>query len=296
MAINLASNYTDLLDEVFKAASVTAALSGDVRFTREGANAKTIYYPAVETTGLGDYSRTTGYPSGGVSVTWKSAEFNYDRGTKIQIDVMDNQETFNIAAGKAGAELMRTKVAPEADAFTFAKLAGLTGVTAPAAANITTAAGFLEALQAAEDALDDLEVPATERYLFAIPALINSLNTLDSYKSQKVMQDFASVVKVPKSRFISAIELLDGTSQGETVGHYVPGSGAKYLNFMIIYKPALIKYDKHVANAPIAPDANPDADAYLIKYRKYGIVDAYYNQRAGIYVHSSNTSAEAGSN
>lgn len=60
MSIVLASNYTDLLDEVFKAASVTAALSGDVRFTRQGANAKTIYYPAVETTGLGDYSRTNG--------------------------------------------------------------------------------------------------------------------------------------------------------------------------------------------------------------------------------------------
>lgn len=296
MAINLALNYTDLLDEVFKAASVTAALSGDVRFTREGANAKTIYYPAVETTGLGDYSRTTGYPSGGVSVTWKSAEFNYDRGTRIQIDVMDDQETFNIAAGKAGAELMRTKVAPEADAFTFATLAGLTGVTAATAADISSAADFLAALQTAEDALDDLEVPSNERYLYATPALINSLNTLDSYKNQKVMQDFASVIKVPKSRFISAIDMLDGTSQGETVGHYVPASGAKYLNFMIIYKPALIKYDKHIANAPIAPAANPDADAYLIKYRKYGIVDAYYNQRAGIYVHSSETSAETGSN
>ena len=296
MPITLAQNYTDLLDEVFKAASVTAQLSGDVRFTREGANAKTIYYPAIETTGLGDYSRVNGYPKGGVSVGWKSAEFNYDRGTRIQVDVMDNQETFNIAAGKAGAHLMRTKVAPEADAFTFSTLAGLSGVTAPAAAAIASAAAFLAALQEAEDTLDDLEVPATERFLYATPALINSLNTLDSYKSQKVMQDFAGVVKVPKSRFVTAIDMLDGTSENELDGGFVPAEGAKYLNFMIIYKPALIKYDKHVANAPIAPDQNPDADAYLIKYRKYGIVDAYYNQRAGIYVHTSLTSAETGSN
>lgn len=291
MAIVLASNYTDLLDEVFKAASVTAALAGDARFTREGANAKTIYYPAVQTTGLGDYNRTSGYPQGGVSVSWKSAEFNYDRGTKIQIDVMDDQETFNIAAGRAGAELMRTKVAPEADAFTFAKLASLTGVTTATAANLANADAFLAALQAAEDKLDDDEVPATDRYLFATPALINSLNTLESYKSQKVLQDFASVVKVPKSRFMTAIDLLDGTSENELDGGYAPATGAKYLNFMIIYKPALIKYDKHVANAPIAPDQNPNADAYLIKYRKYGIVDAYFNQRAGIYVHPSATTA-----
>ncbi len=289
--IALASNYTDLLDEVFKNASVTAGLSGDARFTRQGANASTIYYPAIETTGLGDYSRTGGYPDGGVSVTWKSASFNYDRGTRIMVDVMDDQETFNIAAGRAGAELIRTKVAPEADAFTFATLAALSGVTTAAAAAIAGADAFLAALQAAEDALDDAEVPATERYLYATPALINSLNSLESYKSQKVLQDFAAVTKVPKSRFLTAVELLDGTSSGETVGHYKAASGATYLNFMIIYKPALIKYDKHIANTPIAPDANPDADAYLIKYRKYGIVDAYENQRAGIYVHPSTTAA-----
>lgn len=296
MTIQLAANYTDLLDEVFKAASVTATLSGDIRFTRQGANARTIEYPAIETTGLGDYSRTKGYPKGGVSVSWKSAEFNYDRGTKIQVDVMDNQETFNIAAGKAGAALMRAKVAPEADAFTFAKLAGLSGVTAPAAAAIESADQFIKALRDAMNQLDDDEVPAVERHLYALPALINSLSDLETYKSQKIMEEFASVHKVPKSRFLSAIELLDGTSENELDGGYVPASGSKFLNFMIIYKPALIKYDKHVANKPIAPDANPDADAYLIKYRKYGIVDAYYNQRAGIYVHTSLTSAEAGSN
>lgn len=160
--ITLASNYTDLLDEVFKNASVTAGLSGDARFTRQGANASTIYYPAIETTGLGDYSRTGGYPDGGVSVTWKSASFNYDRGTRIMVDVMDDQETFNIAAGRAGAELIRTKVAPEADAFTFATLAALSGVTTAAAAAIAGADAFLAALQAAEDALDDAEVPALE--------------------------------------------------------------------------------------------------------------------------------------
>ena len=65
---------------------------------------------------------------------------------------------------------------------------------------------------------------------------------------------------------------------------------------MIIYKPALIKYDKHVAGKLIPPDENQKADAYLLKYRKYGIVDAYFNQRAGIYVHSSNTAVPTNSN
>jgi len=275
---------------------VTARLSGDPAFVREGADAHTIYYPEISTTGLGDYSRSTGYPDGGVSLEWKSAAYNYDRGTRIMVDQMDDQETFNLAFGKAGQELQRLKVAPEADAFTFSKLAGLTGVTAPAAAAITTAAGFLEALLAATDQMDNDEVPEENRYLFALPNLVNSLMSLDSYKSQEVIARFAEVVKVPKSRFMSAIELLDGTSQGETLGHYKPASGAKYLNFMIIYKPALIKYDKHVANNLLAPGQHTLSDGYVLMYRKYGIVDAYYNQRAGIYVHTSTTAVPTDSN
>ena len=294
MAIVLAKNYTDLLDEVFKAASVTADLSGDPRMIREGANARQIFYPEIETDGLGDYSRTNGYQDGGVSVGWKAAEFNYDRGIKMQIDRMDDQETFNIAAGKAGADLQRTKVAPEADAFTFATLAGLTGVTAPAAADLQSAAAFLAALRAAVNQMDDDEVPAEMRYLYATPALLNSLDDLDSYKSTKVLENFAVVKKVPKSRFMSAIDLLGGNGSEDHAGHYKPASGAKYLNFMVIYKPALIKYDKHVAGKLISPDENQSADAFLLKYRKYGIVDAYFNQRAGIYVHCSNTAVPTG--
>ncbi len=291
MSIALAKNYTDLLDEVFKLASVTAELSGDIRMTREGENANEILYPEIETKGLGNYSRTAGYPDGGVDVAWKTAAFNYDRGVKMNIDSMDNQETFDIAAGKAGATLQRTRVAPEADAFTFATLAGLTGVTAPAAADLANAAAFMAALRVAVDQMDNDEVPAEERYLYATPTLINSLEDLDLTKSRRILDGFAKITKVPKTRFISAIDLLSGRADDSYAGHYVPASGAKWLNFMIIYKPCLIKYDKHVVGKLISPDDNQSADAYLLKYRKYGIVDAYYNQRAGIYVHTSNTAA-----
>jgi hypothetical protein len=53
---------------------------------------------------------------------------------------------------------------------------------------------------------------------------------------------------------------------------------------MIIHKPAIIKYDKHVANDIIAPANNPNSDSYILKYRKYGLVDAYENKVAGIYL------------
>lgn len=296
MAIALAKNYTELLDEEFKKDSVTARLNGDPAFTREGADANEIYYPEIETSGLGDYSRTTGYPDGSVALVWKHATFNYDRGTRIMVDNMDNQETFNLAFGKAGQELQRTKVAPEADAFTFAKLAGLTGVTAPAAANLATAEAFLAALLAAVNQMDDDEVPSENRYLFATPTLVNSLMSLDTTKSREVIAEFSEVVKVPKSRFMSAIDLKSGRADDNYIGHYGPGTNAKYLNFMIIHKPSLIKYDKHVANNLLAPGQHTLSDGYVLMYRKYGIVDVYENQRAGIYVHCSATAVPTGSN
>ena len=53
---------------------------------------------------------------------------------------------------------------------------------------------------------------------------------------------------------------------------------------MIVHKPAVLKWDKHTASDIIAPANNPTSDAYISKYRKYGIVDVYKNKTAGIYL------------
>lgn len=286
----LAKNYVNNLDEVYKMASVTSDLMGDQTMVRAGASANEIIYPHISTSGLGDYSREKGYPQGAVSVEWKTAKFNYDRGTKITVDVMDDQETFNLAFGKAGAALQREKVAPEADAFTFATLAGKAGILKATPADLDSAEAFLAALIVAKNELDEAEVPDEERYLFATPTLVNSLLSLDTTKSKEAYNSFAVVRKVPKSRFMTAIELLDGKTTGEELGHYVPASDATYINFMIVHKPAIIKYDKHVANDLIPPSMNPDYDGYILKYRKYGIVDVYANKVQGIYLHASETS------
>ena len=111
----LPKNYTDLLDEVYKVSSVTADLIGDSSMVRAGTNVNEICYPQISVTGLGDYDRNSGYTSGAVDLQWKTVAYNYDRGTKISVDTMDNQESFNIAFGKAGSELIRTKVAPDGD-------------------------------------------------------------------------------------------------------------------------------------------------------------------------------------
>lgn len=282
--IMLAKNYVPLLDEVYKRESVTSDLTGDPAMARAGANAKEIVYPQISVTGLGDYDRNSGYTQGAVDLKWASAEYNYDRGAKLSVDAMDNQETYNIAFGMAGAELMRTKVAPEADAFTFATLAGIEGISKGEAKTLADAAAFLNALLEAKNTMDNDEVPEEGRILYATPALLNGLMMMDTTKSKEILACFAIKKPVPQGRFYTSIDLLDGRTAGEEAGHYRKSADAKDINFMIIHKPALIKHDKHVVSNIIPASANPDADADIVKYRKYGLVDVYKNKVAGIYL------------
>ncbi len=335
-SIALAKNYTDLLDEVYRSASVTADLTSDSALIRQGANVNELIYPQIEVTGLGDYDRNSGYTDGSVTLAWKTATFNYDRGTKISVDTMDDQESFNLAFGAVGATLQREKVAPEADAFTFATLAGTAGISTATPATFDGAAEFLEALLEAKNTMDEDEVPEEGRILYATPTLLNSVMALDTTKSREVLNAFSVRKKVPQSRFYTAIELLDGKTAGEELGHYrkyskhyekctstdsgalkvvadsaTPTSGeikvsgvtplknpsytpaagdyvrevvGKDINFMIVHRPAVLKWDKHIASDVIPPSANPSSDAYISKYRKYGIVDVYKNKVAGIYL------------
>lgn len=283
--IALAKNYVSLLDEVYRKASVTADLTSDKAMSRAGANANEIIYPQISVTGLGDYDRNSGYTTGAVDLKWQTVPFNYDRGTKISVDVMDNEESRNLAFGMAGATLMREKIAPEADAFTFATIAGMDSIT-KVTGEIANAAQFLDALLTAWSQMDEDEVPQEQRMLYATATLLNSVMSLDTTKSREVLALFAVKKVVPQARFYTAIDMLDGKSTGEEAGHYKKASTGADINFMILHKPAVIKFDKHIASNIISAASNPDADADIIKYRKYGLVDAYKNKRAGIYMSS----------
>lgn len=326
-AITLAKEYISILDEVYRNASVTADLISDATMMRAGANVNEIVYPQIEVDGLGDYDRNSGYTSSGVKLDWKTAKFNYDRGAKLEVDTMDNQESMNLAFTRAGATLQRDKVAPEADAFTFATICGFDGITLKGE-NLADAQAFLASLLEAKNQMDEDEVPEEGRILYATPTLLNGVMALDTTKSREVLACFSVKKKVPQSRFYTAIDLLDGKSPGEEAGHYRKSKGeykltsdtsivsgktyytksdttytavtspnvsnigtyyektseAKDINFMIIHKPAIIKFDKHIANDIIPARLNPNADGDILKYRKYGLVDFYKNKAAGFYV------------
>lgn len=281
-SITLAKNYVAMLDEVYKAASTTTDLDSPAEIVRQGANANEILVPKMTLTGLRNYARNTGYQTGDVTLAWETLKFNYDRGLKFQVDVMDDEESINLAFGQLGAEFMRTMVAPEADAFTYATLAGTSGIQDANSSGVTYATGenVLDALVAGMTAMDEAEVPAAERYLKITPTLYRLAQNVKSYINIGIFDSFAGITTVPQSRFYTQITLLD-TSAGSYEKTTTTGAD---LNFMIIHKPAIMKFDKHVASDVISPEANQTADAYMMKYRKYGIVDVYENKVKGIYM------------
>lgn len=291
-SITLAKNYIELLDEVYRNASLTAVLESDASTARQGANANEIMIPKLSMDGLADYSRNDGYVKGDVTLDWETVKFNYDRGRMFEVDSMDDEETIQLAFGRLASEFVRTKVVPEDDAFTFATLAGITGISkVSTGATLSDGAGVMTAIKAGLDEMDEDEVPQENRYLFITPTNLSAVRAMDTTKSRELLDGFAQIIKVPQSRFYTAIDLYDGAdhtgSSGadETVGGFVKAAAGKDIDFMIIHKPAVIKYWKHTASNIITPEANQHSDGYIQKYRKYGLVDAYENKLAGIYLH-----------
>lgn len=278
---------TNILDEVYKAASLTSVLDGASELVQQGANANELIIPKMSMDGLGDYSKSSGYVNGDVTLTNETVSCNFDRGRMFSVDNMDNIETAGVAFGRLAGEFIRTKVVPELDAFRFACYAGADGISTTTAANLATGAAVIAAISAAVDGMDNDEVPQDQRYLFITPTLLGLVRDMDTTKSKAVLDQFAGVVKVPQTRFYTAIDQLDGTTSQEEAGGYAKASGAKNINFMIIHKPALIQFEKHVAPKIVTPEQNQSADAWKFGYRNVSIADVYDNKVKGIYLHKA---------
>ena len=283
---------TTVLDEVYCAESLTGDLRTSNDLVRAGANAKEIMIPKIKVDGLGDYDRSSGYTSSAVTLEWETVAFDYDRGTKITVDAMDNDEANGVGPFvRAGSELERLHVAPEGDAYTFAKLvecAGAESDVAKAGFTYDDAAVLLKALSEASTKMDEASVPQG-RILYITPTLMGKINAYNQLTGDvdkaNVMANFAKVVPVPQARFYTAIDLANGK---EKFGYSKAATGGKDLNWLIVHPTAVIKVDKHVASRIFNPDELEDLDAYMMKYRKYGLVDVYENKAVAVaYSHKA---------
>lgn len=215
-SIAFARNYTSVIDEVYQGASVSGVLNSGRRMVRAGHNANEILIPKISVTGLGDYTRNVGYKSGAITYEFETKTFNYDRGIRLFADVMDVEEAgVNDCFVEAGAELQRTQVAPEADAFTFAQqIAGHTGVTVESESYASAdAEDILEDLRTVTSAMDEKQVTLGSRILFitlTLKGVLDDFSYANPNRSNRVLERFLRIVEVPQVRFYTAIDLLSG--------------------------------------------------------------------------------------
>ena len=253
---------------------------------RAGHNAKEILIPKISVTGLGDYTRNVGYKTGSIDFSYETKTFAYDRGIKLLVDVMDVAEAGVMDCFvAAGAELQRTQVAPEADAYTFAEIASHNGVSVTEA-DLSSAAAvdILKALREITSSMDEAEVATESRYLFITPTLkgvLDDFSVANPNMSNRVLARFARVVEVPQGRFYTKISLNSGDS--EKFGYEKAADGLD-INFMVVERSAVIKADRHVASRVFSPDELENLDSWMVKYRKHGIVELLDNRLDGVAV------------
>lgn len=281
--------YIDKLDTVYQQAAATSVLDADTDTVRMGAKAGEFLIPKMSMDGLADYSRSSGYVKGDVTITYETKSCNYDRGRKFSVDAMDNEETAGIAFGKLASEFIRTKVVPEMDAFRFAKYASATGILSAAEATPTAGTAVLTALQTAVNAQDEAEVNVDGKILYITPTLLTLAKNVDTTKSKAILDRFEKIITVPQTRFYTAIAMKDGTSSNETAGGYAGATGGYKINFMIINRDSVIQFGKHTVNKVVSPEENQTDDGYMFFYRAYSIAETYENKVKGIYLNRDTT-------
>ena len=301
--IELVNKYLPILDAQYKLESRSSILDIVPEFVQMTKDAKKVRIAKMRVDGLADYSRTNGFVAGSMELTWEEHEFTQDRGRAIQVDVMDDTETFGLAFGRLSGEFQRMSVVPEIDAYRFAKYYQLGANKKDIA---LTAGAIMEHIDDIDSMMDDNEIPEADRLLFVNPTVFKTIindpelskyvtvegSAVGSVNKKFYYYNDHLIVKVPSTRFYTSIDLLDGTSAGSTLGGYKASTGATVIGMLMIQKSSVIQLSKRRIARIWAPTrelatgtdgVNPAADAWKFDFRVYHDAWVLDNKRMGIY-------------
>ena len=291
-SIALAEKFLPILDGVYKRESLTARLLGANALIRfDGANKVSVFKTSLD--GLADYSRNNGFVNGSVTSGWESYTLAQDRGVGLSVDRMDNEETLGMAFGTLAGEFARVEEVPELDAYRFAKMASTNGISSASAAITVGTTDVPGLIDTAEQVMGDDEVPYEGRILFVsekayagLKAKITRYLRNEGNVSRNVeMYNDMEVVRVPQSRFNTAITLYDGTSNFG----FAPTAGGYKINFLIVHPSVVLPIVKHEIVKVFSPDENQTADAWKFQIRVYHDMFVLDQKKKGIYCHYDTT-------
>jgi len=291
--VALVSVFQALIDEAYKVESKTAMLDALTQ-APSFLGANEVKVMKLSMVGLGNYSRVFGYAAGDITAAWETMALATERSRAFTLDREDNEETLGLLLGNFVRMWMREHVAPELDAYRFAKYASA-AITAgnqatPATLSSTT---VVAAIDAAVLAMNENEVPEEGRKLYLSPtvkqyleaAIGRTLANENRADTRLVEYDGMPVIPVPQSRFYTAITLNAG-GDSDAGGYIKNVSTGKDLNFAILHPTAVLQPVKLNQVKYFSPDVNQTSDGHLWQYRLYHDAFAYENRVNGIYVHN----------
>ena len=299
MSINniaFATKFATELDKLLVQKSQAAILE-DKGMAAKFVGAHEVKLPVIGFAGLGDYDKDTGFAKGAVSVTQQVFTLEKDRARSFSIDREDMDETgiANLAASVM-SEFVRTKVAPEVDAYTFSTIAtkangagqtvalgegetlakNVYGLIANAIGKVNDATGFT-----GEEIILYVN-PTVYAALMATPEIHRHLR-VDEFKhgeiSTKVQKiDNAIIVPVSDNRMKTAYNF--GNDGFEVAG------GAESVGIIAMPRNAAMLVKKTEKIRTFSPDVNQTADAYKFDYRLYYDVLVKDSMKGTIYTYT----------
>ena len=300
--IKLVTKYLPLLDEVYKVNAKTAILDADPSMVRETEDANVVKINKVDMDGLGNYSKTDGYPVGSINSDWETWTFSNDRGRRFNLDKMDNLENLGMAFLGMTGQFLRTKVIPEKDAYTIAAIASADGVTSKTENLVSNP--VKASFEASIAALGEAEVDEGNMVIFCTPTvkgkleseLTRSLASGETEYGQKLNYfNDIPLITIPQTRFYNAIDLLDGKSSGEVAGgyrkHVASGNddtAGVNLNYIIMDRAAAVTISKNAVTQIFAPEVNQLHDGWTFNYRFYYDTFTFENKLPGVIVSKAN--------
>lgn len=208
MAINLVTQFLPYVDELFSTESKKSLLTNQ-DFSWTGAHTVKVY--KIGTSEMADYKRNPepGFTASrygqikDLDATTEEFTLTKDRSFTFAIDKLDTDETAQqLEAASALARQQRQVVIPEVDAYVYNVMCTKAG-TKPEAATLDETNIFTEILKAS-NALDNAEVPETERVLVVSP---------DTYTLMKRCKDIIMETDISNDmRLKGVIAMIDGAS------------------------------------------------------------------------------------
>ena len=208
MAINLTTKFQPYTEEIFSTESKKSLLTNQ-DFDWNGAHTVKVY--KVGTSDMNDYKRNpeegfTGSRYGTIKdldATTEEFTLKKDRSFTFAIDKLDEDETAQqLSAASALARQQRQMVIPEIDSYVYGVMCENAGIKAEAI-ELTTD-NIFEEITKANNALDNAEVPETERVLVVSP---------DVYTLMKRCKDIIMETDITaEMRLRGVISNLDGAA------------------------------------------------------------------------------------